>query len=113
MRAVWRGNVKRFEVRFSSSARQDLREAYLWIAEHSSETTALRFVMRIEKACATLDRFPERGTRRDDLLVGLRIVGIDRRVTIAFRVDGDRVTILRVLYGGRDLDQALGGDRDA
>lgn len=110
MQAVWRRNVKRFEVRFSPSARQDLREAYFWIADRSSEETALRFVTRIETACAGLDRFPKRGTRRDDLLPGLRVFGLDHRVTIAFRIDGNQVTILRALYGGRDLSQALDDD---
>jgi len=30
--------------------------------------------------------------QRDDLLPGLRIVGFERRVTLAFHVDADRVT---------------------
>jgi toxin ParE1/3/4 len=51
--------------------------------------------------------FPERGRRRDDLRPGLRIIGFGRRVTIAFHVTGDRITIDRVLYGGRDLTQVL------
>ncbi|RDJ21487.1 type II toxin-antitoxin system RelE/ParE family toxin [Bosea caraganae] len=110
MRAVWRRNVRRFEVHFSPSARQDLRETYLWVAEHSSEETALRFVTRTETVWAGLAHFPKRGTRRDDLLPGMRVFGLDRRVTVAFRIDGNRVTILRVLYGGRDLGQALDND---
>jgi toxin ParE1/3/4 len=55
--------------------------------------------------------FPERGTRRDDLRPGLRIVGYRRRVTIAFHVGDDSVTIDRVLYGGRDLAPAFGQRR--
>jgi toxin ParE1/3/4 len=46
----------------------------------------------------------ERGTRRDDIRVGLRVVGFERRVTIAFHVDPKRVTIDRILYGGRELN---------
>jgi len=34
-------------------------------------------------------------------------MGFERRVTIAFRVLPDTVTILRILYGGRDLLKAL------
>jgi toxin ParE1/3/4 len=52
----------------------------------------------------------ERGTRRDDLQPGLRIVGFERRVTIAFHVEPGTVTIDRVLYGGRDVDGILGDD---
>jgi toxin ParE1/3/4 len=51
--------------------------------------------------------FPERGRRRDDLRRGLRIVGFGRRVTIAFHVADDRITIDRILYGGRDLTRAF------
>src|SRR5436190_768425 len=55
--------------------------------------------------------FPERGARRDDLRPGLRVVGVARRVTIAFHISDNVVTIDRVLYGGRDLSTALRGGR--
>jgi toxin ParE1/3/4 len=55
----------------------------------------------------SLSEFPSRGTRRDHLARGLRTYGIDRRVTIAFRIDASTVTILRILYAGRDLETAL------
>ncbi len=38
---------------------------------------------------------------------GLRIVGFERRVTVAFTVSEDRVTILRLFYGGRDWAREL------
>ena len=50
------------------------------------------------------DIVSERGHRRDDISPGLRIAGFERRVTIAFAVDDDRVTILRMFYGGRDWE---------
>lgn len=40
---------------------------------------------------------------RDDLLPGLRTVALERRVLIALTVTELDVTILRVLYAGRDL----------
>ena len=45
---------------------------------------------------------------RDDLLPGLRVVGFERRVSIAFHIDGERVTFDRILYGGRDIDATIG-----
>ena len=51
--------------------------------------------------------FPERGMRRDDLFPGLRVVGFERRVTLAFHVGADTVTFLRILYGGRDIDALM------
>jgi toxin ParE1/3/4 len=54
----------------------------------------------------------ERGTRRDDIRPGLRIVGFERRMVIAFHVDERTATIDRILYGGRDLGRAFGTTRD-
>ncbi|WP_306121016.1 hypothetical protein [Roseitalea sp. MMSF_3504] len=44
---------------------------------------------------------------RDDLLPGLRIVGFERRITIAFTIDDDTVTFLRFFYGGQDWEDAF------
>ncbi len=49
----------------------------------------------------------ERGTLRDDIRPGLRTVGFERRMTIAFHVESKRVVIDRVLYAGRDIRAAL------
>jgi toxin ParE1/3/4 len=65
------------------------------------------YTRRIREYCTRLVDFPQRGTRRDDLRPGIRIVGFEDRVGIAFYVLGDRVEIARILYGGRDLESAL------
>jgi toxin ParE1/3/4 len=66
--------------------------------------------MRIEAACMALAEFPERGTRRDDIAPGLRILGFERRVTIAFRMLRTRVEIVTIAYGGRDFETDLTED---
>lgn len=81
---------------------------YDYIEERSGPTRALAYVERIRRHCAGFGRFPDRGTKRDDVAPGLRTVGFERRATIAFTVGPDAVTILRILYGGRDLDAAFG-----
>ena len=97
-----------YEIVFSPEARADLEQLYLYIAERSGEETALSYVERIENHCLSFADFPERGLSRDDLLPGLRVIGFERRVSIAFHVDRDRVTFDRILYGGRDVDVVLG-----
>jgi toxin ParE1/3/4 len=99
------------EVIFSPEAQDDLIQLYLYIAERSGEATALGYVERIEAYCLSFADSPERGLSRDDLLPGLRVVGLERRVSIAFHIDSDRVTFDRILYGGRDLEVALGKDQ--
>jgi toxin ParE1/3/4 len=89
---------------FAPEARDDLRGLYLFIAERDGEDRAMAYIERIEAHCRGFADFPERGTRRDDLLPGLRITGFERRVTIAFHVSTDTVTVDRILYGGRNLD---------
>ena len=91
------------KVLFAPEARDDLKELYLYIVERAGDERAMAYVERIEAYCLGFADFPERGTRRDDLFPGLRIVGFERRVTLALLVDGDTVTFLRVLYGGRDI----------
>ena len=94
------------KVVFAPEARDDLLSLYLFIAERDGDSRALSYVERIEAFCRSFSDFPERGTRRDDLLPGLRIVGFERRVTIAFHVGSDTVTFDRILYGGRELRDA-------
>lgn len=91
------------EVVFAPEARNDLVGLYLYIAERSGDVRALAYVERIEAYCHGFADFPERGTRRDDLVPGLRLIGFERRVTLAFHVDPGRVTFDRVLYAGREL----------
>jgi toxin ParE1/3/4 len=52
---------------------------------------------------------PHRGTQRDDLRPGLRIVPFKKRTAIAFEIDEEKdvVRVLRVFYGGQDYDAVL------
>jgi toxin ParE1/3/4 len=74
-------------------------------------TNAQRYLEQIEKTCLGLGTMPNRGTERSDLRPGLRTMGFRRRVTIAFRVKGDSVSILRILYGGRSAEVAFLQDK--
>jgi toxin ParE1/3/4 len=85
-------------------ARRDLEGIFRWIADAAGVESAHRYCARLESYCRRFDVFPNRGTRRDDLKPGLRLVGFERRVTILFEVADDRVIILRLLYGGRDIE---------
>ena len=96
------------EVTFAPEARDDLVRLYEWIADAAGPRIALSYVERIETYCLGFELASERGHRRDDIRPGLRIVGFEARVTIAFTVDDTRVTILRVFYGGRNWEQTLG-----
>jgi toxin ParE1/3/4 len=99
----------RHRVIIRPAAVADLRALYDYI-EQNSPSAAARYVERIEDFCMKLSDFPERGTRRDDLRPGIRIIGFNRRVAVAFYVGKREVEIARILYGGRDLARALEED---
>ena len=96
----------RREVVFRPAAIADLKSLHDYI-EQDSPANAARYVEQILAYCMNLADFPERGTRRDDLKSGIRVIGFRRRVDIAFTVFDDRVEIARILYGGRDLGLAF------
>jgi toxin ParE1/3/4 len=98
------------KVYFRRRAESDLSGLYEYIAGKSGVIVAGNYIDRIEAACLALATFPERGTRRDDILPGLRTVGFERRVTIAFRVLKTRVEIVTIAYGGRNFERVLRDD---
>ena len=93
------------KVEFSPEALGDLIDLYDYIAQQDGAVRAIGYIDRIEKSCEALVVFPERGASRDDLRPGLRVLGFERRVVIAYQVHSDKVTILRILYGGRLLEK--------
>jgi toxin ParE1/3/4 len=102
--------VIRRTVTFRPAAEEDINELYGYIAARSNDEVAYRYIQRIENACLDLAEFPERGNRRDDLYAGIRIVGFERRVSIAFLVEERVVRIVRIFYGGQHIESAFEGD---
>jgi toxin ParE1/3/4 len=94
-------------IEFSPEALGDLIDLYDYIAFRDGAERAIGYIDRIEDCCRSLSVFPDRGSRRDDLRPGLRVLGFERRAVVAFQITANAVTILRVLYGGRDLETAF------
>lgn len=91
---------------FAAAARRDLLDIGDYIAR-DSRRQALRFVIRLESACASLlsqpERYPllpryaDRGIRRAPLADYL----------IFYRIGEGRLEILRVLHAARDIDALI------
>ncbi|MDE1919038.1 MAG: type II toxin-antitoxin system RelE/ParE family toxin [Sphingomonadales bacterium] len=92
-----------YEVKLSAFAIEDLIELHRWLSVAADPSTASSYIDRIEERITGLQAFPDRGTPRDDLVAGLRTLSFERRIVIAYRVDGGEVTVLRVIDGARDL----------
>jgi len=98
--------LKRRTVVFAPEARNDLLRLGDWIAERAGIDVALNYLERLEAYCTGFEIAGARGQRRDDIRAGLRVVGFERRVAIAFTVSTTEVTILRLYYGGQNWTDA-------
>jgi len=92
---------------FTPLAERQIDKLHEYITEQSGEARADAYVGRIVEYCKGLTNVPLRGTKRDDILPGLRITGFERRVTVAHIVASDAVLIQGVFYGGRDYETIL------
>jgi len=102
----------RYAVVFTPEAQEQLAALYRYIAVAASSTVAERYVSAVIAYCESLQTFPHRGTRRDDIRTGLRIMNYKKRVAIAFNVDAEQVSILGVFYGGQDYETVFKSDFD-
>ena len=100
--------MKQRRVILTPEARQDLFDIYDWIASNASPNVAISYLERLETYCAGFETASEHGHPRDDILPGLRIVGFEKRVTIAFEVSDELVTIFRLFYGGENWEAKIG-----
>jgi len=101
--------VPKRRVRWTETARQDLDAIIDYIAADSVEN-ALSVLERIEERARSLELAPERGR----VVPELRAVDvyqyrelIERPWRILYRIDPDRVVVLAVLDGRRDLGSLL------
>jgi toxin ParE1/3/4 len=101
--------VKAYKIVFRPMAEDDLLGLYDYIAEQAGRKIAGDYIARIEAACLSLQNAPLRGTPRDDIKRGLRVIGFERRAAIVFRVMRSEVVIVRIFYGGRDYERILRG----
>lgn len=100
--------MKKRRVIFSPEAQTDLLELYDWISDQADPVTAIKYIERLEVFCSNLSDGSERGTLRDDIRPNLRVIGFERRVSIAFSVATDVVTVLGFFSGGRNWQTGLG-----
>lgn len=92
---------------FAEEAERHLLEIEQYIAGQGPIERASAYVNRILDNLSVLTVFPTIGSKRDDVRPGLHTFGIEKRVTVAYSFDADRVYILGVYYGGREWESSL------
>ena len=83
---------------------------YDYIAPPGGKQVAAAYVARIHKHCFELSTVPERGTWHGDIWPGLRLMGFERRATLAVEVTPENVRMIRVFKRGQDVEAHLSGD---
>jgi toxin ParE1/3/4 len=96
-----------YPVVFAPEALEQLEALYAYIADAASPTAAQQYTEAIVTYCETLQTFPLRGTRRDDIRPGLRITNYKGRAVIAFDVSDEQISVIGVFYGGQDYERVL------
>lgn len=90
---------------FSSPAKQDLKEIAAYI-RRGNPKAAKKLIERLREVCrTTLVMFPEGGSQREELALGLRCFS-EGNYVIYFR-GRSPVEIIRVLHGARDVKPSM------
>ena len=102
-----------YQIILTEQAKGDLAEIYHYIAANlCSPHNAENQILRLEKEIFSLNEMPERYRFYDNIKWrerNLHIMPVDHYVVLYVpSVPENTVTILRVMYGGRDLGKQLG-----
>lgn len=102
----------KYAVNLSDEANADLREIFRYIAIHlQSPENAVGQLQRLEQHIRGLDEFPYRFRKYEKGVWkkrGLRVMPVDRYCVFYIPNDATKtVTIVRVMYGGRDTARWL------
>lgn len=85
----------------SDTARGDIQEVIVFLAEQAGPRVAERFLERIDAELSTLAELGHSGVSREWVSPGLRM-HVMGNYCIYFRVTGDETHIIRFLNGSRD-----------
>ncbi|WP_105425345.1 type II toxin-antitoxin system RelE/ParE family toxin [Neorhizobium tomejilense] len=97
--------MKRYRVRLTEEAEADVAWIYRSVRRMSSSALVARnYIARVRAFLTEFETFPERGTIRD-ARNGMRLIGFERRVSVAFVVEDNEVVILRLLYAGQHFQR--------
>ena len=101
-----------FKIEITTQAKADLRSIYEYIAfTLLSPQSAAKQLDRLEKSIMSLDNMPMRFKAYETEpwhSRGLRIMPVDNFVALYIpNMETGIVTIIRVMYGGRNIDEQL------
>lgn len=84
-------------------AEQDMIDIWAYIAKDQI-INADRFIERLQQKLNSLTELGEIGTKRDNVIKGLRSIPFHNYV-LFYRVNEETLEVVRVLHGSREIDQ--------
>ena len=100
----------------TTAALEDITEIACYFRE-KSQTVAAKFIQFLDITYEQLTRMPELGTKKDFAhpeMQNVRIWPVKkyRNYLLFYRIEEDRILILRVLHGARDYEGLFGGETE-
>lgn len=92
--------VKFYEL--STEADQDVSDIFDYTEKEFGLNQAIAYVSAFDECFAELMNNPEIGRARDEIRQGLRSI-IQESHVVFYRVLKDRIRVIRILHGSRDL----------
>lgn len=93
-----------FEVIFTPEAEEQIVNLHRYITEQAGQSVADGYTDSLIDYLDGFCIFPERGNKRDDIRLGLRVTHFRHKTVIAFAVDGEQVIIAGIFHGGQTYD---------
>ena len=103
---------EKYTVKITTQAQEQLKEIIHYI-NYSLQApgTAMKMLDTLEKEIASLDQFPNRGPLTEEEpwhSQGLRVLPVDNYLVFYLPDENSAtVNIIRIMYGGRDIDKQL------
>jgi len=89
---------------WSPEALEDIDHLWDYYAEVAGRASADKLLRQIAKIISTIEEFPSAGRLRNEIRADLRSLSAGSHV-VFYRLKHDRLEIVRVLDGRRDLDE--------
>lgn len=95
------------EFKLSRKATEDLQGIWVYTSANWSRTRADKYIHVLENACKMLADHPARG--RNYELISENYLGyrVEKHIIFCRVVSPDEITIVRILYGGMDLENRI------
>ena len=104
--------MTQYAVIFAPQAREQLASLYRYIAAAASPEIAERYTSAIVTYCESLQTFPMRGTRRDEIRPGLRITNYRKRAVFQHRLPDQTVPAPPQFVNAENVEHGLAGPSD-